>query len=147
MTGTGFEQNLERAREWASALDDDDFERLPGLMSPDCVYLSPQGVLTGTDDIVGSYRSSSDWAHATFDSITWGSDMELEPEGTVLITFIDITDHGGEHHVYRCKQRIGFDEDARIEHIEHIAIPSEEATLAVFLERHGITRPRASPAC
>lgn len=135
---------LARAKEWAAALDNDDFERLPEMLSPDCVYRSPQGVLTGARDIVMSYQSNSVWARHTFDSISWDSECELEPEGTVLITFVDITDHRGEHHVYRCLQRVGFDEATRIDHIEHIAIPEEEEALSAFFDRMGITREPGS---
>lgn len=132
--------SIEAARKWAATLDADDFDALPDLLTDDCRYHSPQGVLTGPEAIVASYRSSSEWAHDTFDSISWDSECELEGRGTVLVTFIDITDHEGEHHEYRCQQRITLDEDLLVAEIEHIAIPEEEAALAEFLERLGIRR-------
>lgn len=128
------------ARKWAATLDDDDFDTLPNLLSENCRYRSPQGVLTGPAAVVASYRANSQWAHRTFDSITWDSECELEPQGTVLVTFTDITDHGGEHHEYRCQQRITLDEDLRVAEIEHIVIPDEEAALAEFLDRVGVRR-------
>lgn len=124
---------------WAAALDADEFDRLTGMLGPGCSYRTPQGVITGAEEIVASYRSNSDWAHETFDMITWESECRLEEEGTVLITFIDTTEHLGEHHVYRCQQRVGFDDSSRIVHIEHLPIAEEERKLAEFFERIGVS--------
>lgn len=136
------EAHLETALDWTAALDSDDFARAREHLSPDCVYQSPGGALSGPEAILASYSSSSRWAHETFDSIGWDSECQLEPDGTVLITFIDITDHRGEHHVYRCRQRVGFDGEARINQIEHLPIAEEEQSLAEFFERVGVTRNR-----
>lgn len=132
--------NLQTALEWAAALDADDFERAGDLLAAECVYRSPGGVLTGAEPILHSYESSSQWAHRVFDSIRWESQCELEPTGTVLITFIDITDHRGQHHEYRCRQRVGFDSAAKIDRIEHLPIEEEERRLADFFERVGVSR-------
>jgi hypothetical protein len=134
--------HLATALDWAAALDADDFARARACLSPECVYQSPVGVLSGPEAILTSYSMSSRWAHETFDSIRWESACELEPSGTVLITFIDITDHRGEHHVYRCRQRVGFDSESRINQIEHLPIEGEERRLAEFFDRVGVTRNR-----
>ncbi len=131
---------LAAALRWADALDHDDFDHLPAFMATDCVYHAPASDLVGPEDIVDSYRQSSIWAHDTFDSITWDSSCELESDDTVLITFVDITQHQGQHHEYRCRQRVRFDADWRIAEITHISIPEEERLLADFFARVGVTR-------
>ncbi len=136
--------DLEVARRWAAALDSDDFDALPGFLSPVCVYHSPGGDLVGPEAIVTSYRESSEWAHATFDRIAWDSEWKAEDDGRVRFTFIDITDHQGQHHVYRCQQLIRLDDDGLIEDIEHVAIEEEERRLAEFLDRVGVRRRTSS---
>lgn len=132
---------LNIARRWADALDRDDFEALPAFLSPECRYHSPGGEIVGPEAIIASYESSSVWAHATFDRITWASECEGQGDDRVLITFIDIADHRGEHHVYRCQQLIHVDDAGLIDDIIHISIEGEETALADFFARIGVTRP------
>lgn len=138
--------SLPTALAWAAALDSDEFDRLPAMLTSSCSYRTPHGVIRGAEEIVASYRSNSHWAHETFDSIEWDSECRLEPGGTVLITFIDTTDHLGEHHVYRCQQRLWFDETSLIVRIDHLPIAEEERKLAEFLDRVGISsaKPKRS---
>lgn len=131
---------LRTALDWAASLDADDFELAGDFLASECVYRSPVGVLTGPTSILDSYQANSQWAHRAFDSIRWESRCELEPTGTVLITFIDITDHRGEHHEYRCQQRVSFDSAGKIDQIEHLPIEEEEHRLVEFLARVGVSR-------
>jgi hypothetical protein len=133
-------QPLDVALSWAEALDHDAFDRLPSYLTPDCVYHAPGGEIVGPEAIVASYRASSEWAHDTFDTITWDSECAAEDDDRVLITFIDITDHAGLHHVYRCQQLVHIDADGLIDDITHISIESEERALADFFDRVGAVR-------
>jgi SnoaL-like domain len=133
--------DLVAARRWAAALDADEFALLPALLSPDCRYHSPSGVLEGPGDIVASYEGSSVWARATFDAIRWESECVGVGDRQVLITFTDITDHQGRHHVYRCQQLVDLDEDGLIARIEHRPIEAEETALAAFFDDVGVERP------
>lgn len=131
---------LAAALRWAEALDHDDFDRLPELLAPDCVYHNPGNDLIGPEAIITSYRQSSLWAHATFDSIRWDSSCEPEGDDAALITFLDITDHRGQHHEYRCRQRVRVGSDGLIDEITHLPIAEEEGRLADFFERVGVVR-------
>jgi len=133
-------EGLEIAEKWTHALDHDLFDGLAGMMAADCLYRSPGGVLIGPLAIVDSYRSSSEWAHETFDSITWASEYEPDEEDHVLITFSDITEHRGVHHTYRCRQRIRIGEDGLIHEIQHLPIAAEETALAEFFSAVGVKR-------
>jgi len=137
-------ERLTIAEKWAAALDADAFEALAAFLTDDCRYHSPGGVLVGPDAIVASYRESSEWAHDTFDEITWDSECAVDDDGRVRITFMDITDHRGEHHVYRCQQLVRFDETGLIDDIEHVSIEEEEQALAAFFDRVGVVRPTSS---
>ena len=131
------------ARRWASTLDNDDFSELPRLMSPTCVYLSPGGQIDGPAPITESYRSNSEWAHETFDRIVWDSSVEVDSDDSALVTFTDRTDHAGHQHVYRCQQRVWFDEDGLIRRILHIDLEGETEALDAFFATVGVTRPGA----
>lgn len=128
------------AEHWATTLDDDDFSSLPHLMTPNCAYDSPSGRLKGREAIVDSYRSNSEWAHDTFDNITWQSSVEVEGEDSALITFVDLTEHRGQHHEYRCQQRIWI-EDGLVHRIQHIDLDGESEALEAYFVRVGVTRP------
>ena len=132
------------AERWAAALDADAFGELPAFLTEDCIYHAPNGAIVGPDAIVASYRESSEWAHDTFDAISWDSECAVDEDGRVRITFIDITDHRGDHHVYRCQQLVHFDETGLIDDIEHVSIEEEEQALAVFFDRVGVVRSNSS---
>ena len=128
------------AKRWAHLLDHDAFADLPAMMHARCTYVLPNETIIGPDGIVASYRAASEWAHATFDTIEWYSELAIEPDGRVRITFIDITRHKGVDHTYRCQQIITIGDDGLICHIEHIDLPEERAALDAFFDRVGVTR-------
>jgi SnoaL-like protein len=133
-------ENEARAREWAARLDQESFAFLPSLMSEDCEYQAPSGLLKGAEAIVASYRRNAEWAHRTFEHIEWSSEVVAESAATFLITFEDRTLHQGIRHRYRCRQRIRFDGEGRVNSITHLPIPGEDEALAAFFARIGVER-------
>jgi len=134
------EPALTVARKWTELLDAESFGELPAMLHPDCVYESPKGTVTGAREIINTYRRNAEWAHETFDHISWGSEMVQEPDGCIRITFTDTTRHRGVDHVYRCQQVIRVDAKQRIDRIEHVAIASEEQALQEFFDGVGVRR-------
>lgn len=131
---------LEVARKWAALLDAESFDELPAMLHADCEYDSPKGIVTGSREIIDTYRRNAQWAHEVFDHIAWDSEIAPESDGRVRLTFIDTTRHRGVDHVYRCQQIIRIDAEQRIDRIEHVALPSEERALEAFFDRVGIRR-------
>lgn len=127
------------AARWAQLLDDERFDDARSLLHEDCEYASPGGTIRGPSSILESYRRNAAWAHETFEHIEWESDLALEGDGRVRITFTDRTVHRGVSHVYRCQQLVRV-EAGRVRHIEHVSIPHEEERLAAFFKRVGVER-------
>jgi len=125
---------------FAEALDRDDFVAAGGYLAAACTYESPSGVIEGAGEIIASYRRNSEWAHRTFDEITFDSQVDAIDERTFRITYFDETLHRGKPHEYRCCQIVTVGDDGKIVHIKHEEIPGEREKLEAYLKEVGVTR-------
>ncbi len=128
----------ERARDFASLLDADDFEGVRALISASCVYYSGRGVHIGPEAIVLSYRDASRLTRTKFEDVRYESEILDAHDRSALIEFRDFLRAGDKCHVYSCHQRVHFGGDGRIARIEHIDLPGERRRVEAFCERAGI---------
>ncbi|MHC5112740.1 MAG: nuclear transport factor 2 family protein [Planctomycetota bacterium] len=129
------------ADRFAKALDVDDFDTARGLLAVDCTYDAPRSRISGADAIIASYEVNAAWARSSFDELKFESRVaELSP-GVIRITYTDITEHGGQRHVYQCCQDVHMGDDGLIGHIVHVEIPGQKESLDEFTARVGVKRP------
>jgi hypothetical protein len=135
---------LQAAERFASALDAEDFARVPTLLAPNCAYHAPEALLIGPDAIVASYRQNAEAARRRFDQIEYQSRVEPGSPAAALITFIDRVRIGGAWHEYRCRQRICVGAGGLIEEIRHDEIAGEKERLEQF-ETTAARQTRSDP--
>jgi len=136
--------SLLRSRAFAVSLDHEDFDAATTFLDDSCTYDSPVGSVQGAAEIIDSYRKNAEWAADAFDELRYESAIELQPDGTVLITYTDNTVHSGMTHKYQCQQVLTFNECGKIAHITHQEIEGQKEALEGFLKRCGIKRPQTS---
>jgi limonene-1,2-epoxide hydrolase len=124
---------LESVRCFAEALDAEDYDRARAALADDCIYHAPEGVRTGPDAIIGSYRTNAASARQRFERIEYASAVEVTGPSAAVITFIDRLKLGGAWHQFSCRQRIRVGAGA-IEEIWHEEIPGERERLQQFEE-------------
>jgi RimJ/RimL family protein N-acetyltransferase len=128
----------ERARAFAAALDEDDFERARPLLSPHCVYEVRGSVIHGSNAILRSYAAATRKAHGLFHQV--GYESQVEATSThACIEFVDVLRHGGHEHRHRSRQHLGFGADQRIATIVHEDLEGEAEALRDFLARCGLS--------
>lgn len=125
---------------FAKALDIDDFSAAARFVADDCVYDAPTSQRVGAEAIMASYAENAKWARGVFDSLEFKSDVEMQSSRTAVITYTDITRHGGVDHTYRCRQVVDLDADGMICGIRHDEIPGEREALEAFLKQAGVKR-------
>jgi hypothetical protein len=125
----------------ARALDADDFVAAQALLASDCAYDAGAEVLVGPEAIVASYAENSRWARTTIENVRYESSVTAQTADTSAITYSDILDHRGEHHVHRCRQHVTIGPDGRVVAIRHEDLPGESEALDAFFARCGIARP------
>lgn len=136
MTSAAYQQALLFARR----LDADDFDAVKPLLAPDCQYDTKNGILIGPEAIVESYRSNSQGAQATLDSIEYESEVVESGEKSATVLFTDRLTHRGFSHIYRSLQHLTFGPDMTMVRIESEELPGERERLNAFFQRCGIKR-------
>ena len=91
------------AKQFAEALDRDDFAAAESLLASECVYEARAGEIMGATAIVSSYREASAWAKDHLDSIQYASRVEDANESRAAVIFIDHITHQGKSHSYQCQ--------------------------------------------
>ena len=61
------------ARQFADALDRDDFASAEGLLASTCLYQARDGEFSGVAAVITSYREASVWAKGNLDLIEYAS--------------------------------------------------------------------------
>jgi hypothetical protein len=125
---------LQTARQFAAALDNEDYALAESLLDGQCIYLLRGERIEGAGAIVASYRSHGESAKA-FDAIEYRSDVVAEREGRFRIHFVDHLTHAGRRHTFRCQQLVDVDPRGKIVRIEHLDLPGQLAALAQFKRR------------
>ncbi len=129
---------LRIARQFAQALDNEDYVAAQQLLSPQCSYDMRGSVLTEPSSIIESYRASGEWAARELDSIEYENTVERSANGEAVITFIDRIQHQGKELVHRCHQIMRLDNTGLISHIQHKDLPGELEALQTFLRQVGL---------
>jgi hypothetical protein len=129
---------IEKARQFAQALDACDYQAAAKYLAADCRYvLTPDGVYVGPDTILAKYRQSDEKARREFDSVEYSNEVSSTASGCAIVTFVDALRKCGAMHTYRCSQIVYFDEDEKINRIEHREIPGERKQLNEFRQSFG----------
>lgn len=131
MTESSFAQLVS---EFAASLDAEDYARTLACLAEACVYLSPDGELTGPDAILDSYRGNGDKAQQLFDSVEYEHNVTPLGDNWFQILFIDRLSAGDLSHEFRCHQKVHVEEN-RIVEIIHQEIPGKRDELNEFLDR------------
>ena len=122
--------------EFASALDDGNYEALAGLLAENCEYQTNHGSITGQEAIVASYRSHDEWARTHIERVLYESSVRLE-EDHAIVTFIDKLEHHGRAHTYACEQLVYVDLGL-IHRIVHREIEGQRQSVDLFLQGIGL---------
>jgi hypothetical protein len=130
---------LNRARQFASALDAERYEAVRALLAPTCRYQARTHTLTGPDSIVESYRTNGQSARRLFDDVQYGSEVRPAGGASVRVVFADQLRKGGQTHVYRSQQTLRFDAQGLIAEITHEELPLERERLLAFCARCGVS--------
>ena len=131
---------LEAAKRFATALDDEDYVALEMLLSDDCKYDSPRGMLIGADAVIDSYGEAARWTKSSIQHVRYESTIRRGADDTAIVTFLDNFEHEGQRHTYRCEQHLHVDTRGRICRIVHIEIPGEREAVERFLDSIGVRR-------
>ena len=126
------------AKQFAQALDNEDYLAAQQLLSPQCSYDMRGSVSTEPSSIIESYKASGEWAARELDSIEYESTVERSANGEAVIIFIDRIQHQGKELVHRCQQIIRLDNTGLIFHIQHKDLPGELEALQTFLRQVGL---------
>lgn len=123
---------------FADALDNRAYDVAAELLSPDCVYQHPDGLLVGPQNIVRSYAMIESTI-GTFEKIEFSS--AVRPEGdAAVVTFCDQLTRNHRSHEYRCRQRFLFNDEGYICAIEHQELPGHRERLERFLHEAGVSK-------
>ena len=126
------------ARTWALALDADDFAGAAALMSPGCTYVLRKQTLRGVTDILASYRTSTESAHAAFDEVTYDSNVQDVSDLSATIRYTDCLRKGAHRLEHVCEQKVYIDAEGRIVRIVHVDLDGEADRLRAFLDLTGV---------
>jgi hypothetical protein len=123
---------LRAARRLAAALDAENYDTVRACLSAGCVYHGPDGVRTGPDAIVASYRDNGTAGAGRFDRIEYESLVEAAGPAEAVITFTDRVWLGGAWHRFLCQQHVRVGASGLVEEIRHEELPGERERLARF---------------
>jgi hypothetical protein len=137
--------HIEVVKNFAEALDREDYEVARSLLAPDCTYRVRSKVLLGPDAIIGSYKGSAEWGAANIDSVMYKSRVEAVTDDRFVVRFEDCLRHHGKSLTYASQQLVELDSYGRIRQIEHQDLPGEVERLEAFLREMGIDRSSRSP--
>ena len=129
------------ARQFATALDAEDYGRLAELLSNECEYAAPKGVLVGREAIIASYRDAGIWVKSNIQSVRYESIVRIADENRAIVTFIDHLEHNGLKHSYKCEQAVDLDIRGYVCRIVHQELPGEREAVDSFLRADRIDRP------
>jgi len=134
------ETGLSVIRDFALALDREDYVIAKSFLATECIYQVGFTVLRGPDEIIASYRSSSDWAAANIESITYESSVGFANNAYVVV-FVDYIRHGGKELIHTSQQKMMLNASMKISYIEHRELPGERESLRAFFSEMGIHYP------
>ncbi len=127
------------AKQFGTALDNDDFALAQTTLSDDCRYETGTKTLIGPEEICNSYEVNMIAGRKKFDELEWGKcRIEKLNEYQFYVHFCDHLTKNGITHTYRCKQKLTLNEAGKICLIEHEEIPEERKQLNGFYKKVGL---------
>jgi hypothetical protein len=123
------------ARQFAAALDAEDYVAARALVAEDCIYRLGDGVISGPDAIIDSYRANGAAARRRFDEVQYVSSVEQTGASTAVINFIDRLRLGDQWHQFHCRQHLRIGPGGLIEEIRHEGLPNQREQLIAFETR------------
>ncbi len=126
------------ALRFAAALDTDDYSTVAALLTRDCRYQSPTGLIEGRRDITGQYWRASRWARERFEVRYESAVLEVEFD-VATIEFKDHLTYRGTPHTHTCRQRVTI-HAGLVVHIEHCELDGEAARLEDYFVEAGVAR-------
>ena len=134
------ETGLSVIRDFALALDREDYVIAKRFLATECIYQIGSTILQGADEIIASYKSSGDWAAAHIESITYQSSVKLTNNAYVVV-FVDHLRHGGKELIHTSQQKMILNASMKISYIEHRDLPGERESLRAFFSEMEIDYP------
>ncbi|MFB6374728.1 MAG: hypothetical protein ABEN55_16775, partial [Bradymonadaceae bacterium] len=132
----------EVARQFAAALDRDDYETARTFLTEETTYTIHGKLYIGVEQIIDRYRRSSEWATSTFDQVAYESSVEPLEENRVRVTFVDHITHGDETLDHTARQVLTVDPEREvIDGIKHDDHADEDESIEDFFEKTGVSRP------
>jgi ribosomal protein S18 acetylase RimI-like enzyme len=132
-----------KAERFATALDEENYDGVAGLLSAECEYAAPKGLLIGRQAILASYRDAGVWVKSNIQIVRYESTVRITDENRAIVTFIDHLEHNGLTHTYTCQQEVDLDSGGFICRIVHQELPGEREAVESFLRVAGIDRAGA----
>lgn len=124
----------EMVRQFAIALDNNDFEAAGVHLAQGCRYDSPRGVLVGRDAVLGSYAAAAGSKRDVVDRVVNRSNVVERGENRFAIGYTDRVHAGRLVHTYRCEQHIVVC-DGQVNSVTHVEIDGERPALEAFFSR------------
>ena len=128
---------VDALRRLAVTLDTDDFEVLPTLLEPDCVYEAGRdGTVVGPADITALFRKHSEWGRSKIDVVRFSH--VIDPADLTKILFIDDLEHRGHKIRHEITMRVAFSSRGLVRHLRLEYAPGEIERLHAFFNQAGI---------
>ena len=130
--------NYDKTLALAAYLYKDQFDLAAELFDSNCTYYSPGGTLVGPQNIISSYKEHSEYAHSTFDTVIYESNVKQLSPSEFEITYKDIISKMTKTYIYQCKQIVLFNSNNLIEKVTHEEIAGELENLLSFYREVGL---------
>ena len=72
---------VEAVIRFAAALDDDDYAALAALLANDCEYVTPNGTIRGSEQVIASYHAASVSARSRIENVSTGAQFAVNRLG------------------------------------------------------------------
>lgn len=137
MTTTNSVQEV--ARQFARAIDVEDYKAAGKLLAGAAVYAFRGKRMVGRDKILDSFSKSEEWTKRTFDEVCHDSSIRPVSETVVRVRYIDDVSSGGSRLHHQSEQLLEVDpERGVITHITHVDLPGETQKLDLFMKQCGL---------
>ncbi len=124
---------IDVAYQFASLIDNKQFDEAAALLAEDCSYSYREGSYTGRKNIINIYKMNHLQVKRMFDEIRYSSEVELVNPEKFKIHFTDEVRLGDAWHTSRFDQLLRF-EDGQIVEIQDIQLPGEEEAFREFYQ-------------
>lgn len=129
----------EVARQFARAIDVEDYRAAGKLLAGACIYAFRGRRMVGRDKILDSFAQSEEWTKRTFDEVCHDNSVQLVSETMVRVRYIDDVTCDEQRLHHQSEQLLEVDpERGVITHITHVDLPGETQKLDLFMRRCGL---------